>query len=437
MGLIQSPRVATDGLVFYYDQNNPKSYQGPAIQNLAATLAFNNTTGTGISIAGGYETVNVPQIGQANAVFSNIQNNYTAFSPNSGDCCPSPLYYGSGFAVSPSTLYTYAIVYKVDSGYTNANYMYRYEFTSNGGTYVGEAGVHNASNRIHLGDGWYWAWATFTTAATTNWIGYHSAFYYRYSNKNDKLTIARVLIAQGNHTGLHPRYWPAVNTTRSNTQAILDLSRQNTVTANSLTYTSNNSFSFNGTNNSITIGQTLNYIPALSNFTLETWIRVPAYPTAAANNVYGQTDRAGVLFGATYYSGAALYWNGNSAGTALNVYAFIRGQDAYRQTSSKSISLNTWTHLVMVNNNAASLIQFYVDGVLFHETTGPSQQYDTSLVPTAGNIGLCKAQIDGGGTSNYSNLNCEIPVAKIYKDKALTAAEVRQNFNALRGRYGV
>ena len=68
MGLIQSPRVATDGLVFYYDQNNPKSYQGPAIQNLAATLAFNNTTGTGISIAGGYETVNVPQIGQANAV---------------------------------------------------------------------------------------------------------------------------------------------------------------------------------------------------------------------------------------------------------------------------------------------------------------------------------------------------------------------------------
>ncbi len=57
MGLIQSPRVATDGLVFYYDQNNPKSYEGPAIQNLAATLAFNNTTGTGVSIAGGLEPV--------------------------------------------------------------------------------------------------------------------------------------------------------------------------------------------------------------------------------------------------------------------------------------------------------------------------------------------------------------------------------------------
>lgn len=230
---------------------------------------------------------------------------------------------------------------------------------------------------------------------------------------------------------------PLVTGTRTNTQALLDLTSINTVTANSLTYASNNTFSFNGSNNSITIDKTLDYIPALSNFTLETWLRVPAFPTAAANNAYGQTDRAGVLFGATYYCGAALYWRGNSTGTSLDVFAFIRGKDLYRETSSKSISLNTWTHLVMVNNYTASKIQFYVDGLLYHETTGATQEYDSSLTPTAGNIGLCKAQIDGGGTRNYSNLNCEVPIARIYKNKALTAAEVKQNFEALRGRYGI
>ena len=416
MGLIQSPRVATDGLVFYYDQNNPKSYQGPAIQNLAATLAFNNSSGTGISIAGGYETVNVPQIGQANAVFSNIQNNYNVFTPNNADCCPSPLYYGSGFAVSPSTLYTYAIVYKVDSGYTNANYMYRYEFTSNGGTYVGEAGVHNASNRIHLGDGWYWAWATFTTAATTNWIGYHAAFYYRYSNRTDKFSVARVLIAQGNHTGLHPRHWPAVNTTRSNTQAILDLSRQNTVTANNLTYNANNTFSFN---NSAT--STFN-IPD-SNLIRPTSVTISAWVNLSVFNPLNDFDGQFPSIAWKGFDGQS----GSQASYALTLVtgAFPRLTIAPSVlVSTVTLPTNTWVNIVGTYTEGGAMV-LYRNGEVDITGTGPAS------------ISYA-AQVFGIGTRTFNGAsqypwNGNISTVQLY-NRALSQAEIRQNFNALRGR---
>ena len=48
---------------------------------------------------------------------------------------------------------------------------------------------------------------------------------------------------------------PFVNGTRSNTQALLDLTGQKTITAANLAYASNNTFSFDGTNNYMTIPQ--------------------------------------------------------------------------------------------------------------------------------------------------------------------------------------
>jgi hypothetical protein len=414
MGLSHSPKVVTDGLILYYDQGNtPKSWKGAPTTNLTSNLGIvaiqAAPTVTYVGIEDGWKKYSLNGTWSAGTYPYSIGIDGVAFTGG--------VTYSSGVFIKTNVPAKFATLF------TGMNYVN--EPMNNGGT----------SFSILQPDGSKFVGRTgFQYTSTTTQTGYilsQPVVGQSFSSATDFVYIKDGQVETGSFTT------PFTSGTRSNTQALLDLTNRNTITANSLSYASNNSFSFNGTNNSITVGQTLNYIPALSNFTLETWLRVPAYPTAAANNAYGQTDRAGVLFGAAYYSGAALYWNGNSAGTALNIFAFIRGQDAYRQTSSKSISLNTWTHLVMVNNYTASLIQFYVDGVLFHETTGPSQQYDSSLVPTAGNIGLCKAQIDGGGTSNYSNLNCEVPIARIYKDKALSAAEVRQNFNALRGRFGI
>lgn len=215
--------------------------------------------------------------------------------------------------------------------------------------------------------------------------------------------------------------------------------------SNNMTLTNGPTFSngailFDATDDTATFNFDLTYLPALSNFSMEMWMKIDTYPTAlAVANQYGNKQKAGVLFGATYYSGVALYWYGNSTGTTLDVFAYIRGQDAYRNTSLKTISLNAWTHLVLVNNYSASKLRLYVNGLLFSEVAGPTQEYDPSLAPTAGNIGISKAgfSVDGGGTLNYSNLDCDIAVAKIYKNKALSADDVLQNFNAVRGRFGI
>lgn len=201
---------------------------------------------------------------------------------------------------------------------------------------------------------------------------------------------------------------------------------------------SNSIISLDATDDTISFPFDLNYIPALSNFSMEIWMRIDTYPTAlAVANAYGNKERAGVLFGAMYYGGVAFYWNGNSTGTSMNVYPVIRGQDTYRSATLISTNLNTWYNLVLVNNYSSSKFQFYVNGSFYSEVTGPTQEYNPSFVSVAGNIGISKPQVASGGTLNYSYLDCDISIAKIYKNKALTASEVQQNFNALRGRFGI
>ena len=203
-------------------------------QNLATTInsSNGNATGTGYAFTADSEVVNIPQIGTLTSKYVTVQNNYPAVSTS---CCPNLFGYStSTVSVSASTLYTYSILYKCDSGYTHANFLYRYEYAA-GSVYVTEAGIHSTTNRTHLGNGWYWAWGTFTTSATTATLTLYS-FYYQYSTSVDKFYVAKVLLTPGTYTGLHPKYWPTFNTTKSNTQAIADLTGNNTVTANSLTY---------------------------------------------------------------------------------------------------------------------------------------------------------------------------------------------------------
>lgn len=428
------------------DAANYKSFKGVPATNLLYNIA--NTYGTTdtatFKVSYGDETAYIPSLGYRTVRYCNIYNDYNG---GSGNCCPRLFDYGGSavsknITVSPSTTYTYQIIYKVTSGYTNPNYMYRYEY--NGGSYVTESGVHSESNRTSLGDGWWFAWGQFTTQSTTNNLWLTGMWYYQYA-VYDKVSVAGVSLHQGTYV-IPPEHMLTPQENRGSTVAtgggwadLIGNSNHGTLTNGPL-YISDNggSIVFDSTDDTITFPVDLSYLPALSNFSMEIWMRIDTFPTAlSVANVYGNKRRAGVLFGSTYYAGVALYWYGNETGTGLDIFGYIRGADAYRNTSLRSISLNTWTHLVLVNDYSSSKFGLYVNGSLFSEVAGPTQQYDSSLTPTAGNIGISRPQVDGGGTLNYSHLDCDVAIAKIYKNKALTAAEVSQNFNALRGRYGV
>jgi hypothetical protein len=411
MSLNHSPSIITNGLIFGYDQPNIKSYRGPVMQNLANQISILGTgTGTGYSSTAITETVDIPQLGLTTVYSNVIQNNYTSYSPNSGDCCPSLQGWGS-FVVSPSTLYTYAIVYRCDSGYTNPNYMYRYEFTSNGGSYVTEGGVHNASNRVHLGGEWYYAWGTFTTQATTNWIGHAGTFYYRYFNLADKLSIAKVMIVAGNYSDLHPKYWPNQATTRTNTQAILDLTNNSTTTASSLTYASDGAFRFDGGQHiSIPDNPVFNMTSGL---TIEAWVKFDGnsddfiFEKGDVNTQYSLFSHSTDIVFRTYHTGDGGYHTQNP------------------EKSAVGITNGVWVHIV--GSWDGSYKRIFVNGELKNEVAKSGTLVTTSKGSSVGRF--------GGDTMGYY-FNGSIPKIAIY-NRGLSALEVQQNFNALRGRYGI
>lgn len=156
-----------------------------------------------------------------------------------------------------------------------------------------------------------------------------------------------------------------------------------------------------------------------SAFTFDVW----CYPTSAGT--------AGTLISewgnGTWDSG----WQDNQMGfssTEINMGVYNAGY----VTGSASWTANTWYHIVMTYDGSASpTTRAYVNAV-----EGGTPLYGAKASPggTFLSMGLPSGADYLNGVSGY--FNGYIGAWKIY-DRALTAAEVTQNFNALRGRYGV
>ena len=411
MALFHSPAAVTNDLTFAYDYANRKSYQGPPIQNKLTSISPLTTSGTGYSFVGGSEVVDIPSLGPTTVQYSNIQNNYSAVSTW---CCPSPFSYGSNISVTGSTLYTYAIVYKVESNYTGPNYMYRYEY--NGATYVTEVGVHSDSNRIHLGNGWYWAWGTFTTQPTTNLLVGLASFYYRYSTSYDKMSVAKILLVQGDYSTLHPKYWPDVNTTRSTSQIFTDLTRKNNISVvGSPTYGAT-SLTFPNVNTAyLEASDATKLRMGTQDFTISSWVKQLDNGTNCLLEARG-ASLAGYFFILNYPSTGQISFFLNYGGSQY-VYS----------SSISTLGYGTVQNIVAVVSRSTSSILLYVNGVLWNTITGTHTQ---SITPASGDIYRIGNDL-GGGTQNYELY------AHSHYTRALSAAEVAQNFNALRGRYGI
>jgi hypothetical protein len=82
-----------------------------------------------------------------------------------------------------------------------------------------------------------------------------------------------------------------------------------------------------------------------------------------------------------------------------------------------------WHHIVGTNDTVTS--KLYIDGVLNNSAL------QAGLATVQPNISIGYWQFGGG---RY--LNGSVPSLQIY-NRALTAAEIQQNFNATRGRYGI
>ena len=394
MSIKTNPSIVTDGLVFSVDTSSTRSYTGPAIRNIATSIthAFVNQTNSTFKIANGTEIVDIPTLGRVTSKYVDIYNDYAG---GSADCCPSPINYGTDLATNASTLHTYAIVYKSVNEYTNTNYMYRYEY--NGPTYVTEAGVFSDANRIHLGDGWYWAWGTFTTNAATTKFGSTSLFMYQYLKYN-RIFVAKVLLCQGDYTALHPSRWPELGTTKSSTQSIIDVARNNTVTINNLTYANTGNFSFDGTDDYISV-------PVATGKTRTVCMTYKLNnPGAGWGPLWRSDDWKERVFPGTItiINSNGTYYNLDGPNSTTNI---VHIAYSYNETNAKS----------------------YLNGVRQSNITmdGPM------------NIGTYTYNFGrqaGGSTTAFVDM--ELYNVQFY-DIQLTDEQVQQNFNAVRGRFGI
>ena len=487
MSLTYSPKIATDGLLMCLDASNNKSYPTdlPVKNGLALWLdaaddtTFSYSSGTLVSqwrdksgsnfhasqatvgsqpsrstfqnsrktvnFDGTNDTVTIPSFVSNSEMSIFVVSNCgtSLLIEHSTDVASSATgfyIYGGGngmFLIRRNSTYYYLSLtnwlaggYSIASGVnsTGLDLLTYKDGTQQTPTFDGRSSLSNsyATNTLYIG----------SRGANSLWSTGPIAEIIIYNRKVTDTERKQI------HTYLGQK-WGISNTDRS----IVDLSGNNKIISlggdlgsqvvadmPTFDYYNKGAFFFDGSTDTILTNIPITATPALSNFTYEMWTKLTNFPTVASANIYGSTTRAGFLMGASSYGGAGLIWYGNASGTGCVIYGFIRGADAYRATSAYSLALNQYYHLVLVNNYGANKLQLFVNGSLYNEVSTATAEYDAGNAAGAGNIGIAKAQVDGGGTQNYTKYAGSVPLARIY-NKALTAAEVLQNYEAQKSKF--
>ena len=119
------------------------------------------------------------------------------------------------------------------------------------------------------------------------------------------------------------------------------------------------------------------------------------------------------------------YWLERTAGNKFSVWFSNGTTGSNHLLASSSVSIDTWYHVVGVYDGAA--IRGYVNGLQDPATFSlTGSVVNTSIAYSIGRLGSYDALYHNGS----------VAVNRIY-NRALTAAEIQQNFNALRGRFGL
>jgi hypothetical protein len=179
---------------------------------------------------------------------------------------------------------------------------------------------------------------------------------------------------------------------------------------NTPTYSSTNSGSlfFNGTSDYISCGSLGTFYP---NGTISLWIN--AAVMANYNNPFStQAGNIGIRF------------EENATGT----FGVVIGNDAGTYTAhtyfSSGMLINTWYNIVLVWNVSSNNVVGYLNGTqVFNE----AQTYWATTMPTV---------TIGAWASPIRYWNGSISNVQIY-NIVLSADQIKQNFNSLRGRYGI
>ena len=198
-----------------------------------------------------------------------------------------------------------------------------------------------------------------------------------------------------------------------------DLSGQgNHFTISGATYNSSSgSFTFGDNQGDYAARSTSDVIGGLTDLTVEMWIKISTLQSQITFISYNTStsDNAFLIF---------------KNGTNLSAFY---GADTELPITFSDSNWNTGNFINFVIARSGSNIKYYIDGSFVAQTSS----YSTGSFPTGGTLLFGQEQdTPGGGFSTGQDFPGDCARITIY-NRQLSSSEIQQNFNALRGRFGI
>lgn len=384
MSVYSGPNIPTNGLVLYYDINNiQKSWRGAPTTNLISD-PFAVSGNPSPIIFSGYETTNNRTSSLPDAKMREISDTWVVATKNTNT--NGRVFFLNVSSLSTNTDYCFSMyAYTANTATTQIICG-----TDNGAVSPVKSSLdYNVNNRTNVQR----INCVFTSTNGQQVIGVRVG-------ATDP--TSSTIYFTGIQVEARSFPTPVVNGTRSNTQAITDLTGQCTITATSLTYNSDNTFTFNGVDNYLDLGTT---IQLSNNFTLIAWHKNP--------NTGYIIDQGNIGSDPT----GCLEWTNYGLSLGSNNISTI--------SASGTINPANWNNVACTF--ASSVTNFYINGNLDSTiNAGFSSFSPQSQILKIGRRAFSTSSIFSG----------TIGLIQIY-NRVLSANEIRRNFNAFRSRFGL
>ena len=380
MSSTEGSSIVTNGLKAHFDASNIKSFSGIGTNRIGSMIALFNSWNSLVGTSTTYSGKN-----GKTGIYLNITSTGASGGVN--------WWYDSIGRTTclPSTQYTITALVRYSGNTPSANLLYVRQYNSSLAQ-TSENGKYNSANQIYAGDGFYLTWATFTTDATAT-----SFYIHGYDYSIIQVSLEDVQCKLGGFS---------------------DISKNlNDVSLIGTTYSNVNG-------GAIVLNGTTDYCPGTVNCGITSDVTLSAFVKPTYNSGPHKTiicTDAGYPYGAKLMS----YKNNARYGIWLGF-----GSTNYEAFSPLDVNDNTNKMISATWVQSTGVVNLYINGNLQY-TLSTGQTSAVALNDGKIILGAEYYSIGSGGGFQGNIYN-----GSVY-NRALSAEEIKQNFNAMRSRYGL